>query len=435
MKLRSPSLLLLVLTVTGTLPLRAESDSAVATATSNDYPQVTCTSSNAIACADILQVASDTRQQLSSLLQLDSTWRFPVHIQIVMPDETLYSQFHQEGVRAVADGGALRLEAVMPGNDPNAREFVQRQFVTALLWEKFFAKGRKFDTDTRLDIVPAWLIEGLREWLNDDPEHDRASIVRRSTQIQHAPSLEEITSWHDLSDDRLLGLWQRAFCYYLVNSLIREDAKRRNFQEWLATLSGPNPSSAKYLFPTETGWQRELIDATQRSRSIVYTWDETLAELNGAQTISVPSEKSDKTGDTRLCTLDNVATMPRTPRLLAELQFKLLDLTNLELRAHPSWRSTVALYRFGLSAIVNGQKPEVAAKYLANARQQRIAEVAHHQALVDYMNWFEVTKNYSSEASYFRSYFITAQEMVKVQADPDHPNPIRAGVLQVESRL
>ena len=42
-----------------------------------------------------------------------------------------------------------------------------------------------------------------------------------------------------MSDDHLLGLWQRAFCYYLVNSLIRTPAPARKFpRKWLASVSG-----------------------------------------------------------------------------------------------------------------------------------------------------------------------------------------------------
>ena len=124
-----------------------------------------------------------------------------------------------------------------------------------------------------LDAVPIWLIEGLREWVNDDPEHSRESIVRRAVQIQRAPTLADVTTWKELSHDRLLGLWQRAFCYYLVNSLIQPGAKRDNFQQWLGTFSGNNPMPPSSLFPTEMGWQEQLIEASARSRDIVYTWE------------------------------------------------------------------------------------------------------------------------------------------------------------------
>ena len=50
-------------------------------------------------------------------------------------------------------------------------------------------------------------------------------------------------------------------------------------------------------------------------------------------------------------------------------------------------------------------------------------ELDYHQKLVDYVNRFEVTKNYAGDTSYFHSYFNTAQTMERVQADPDHPNP------------
>jgi hypothetical protein len=439
-KLIGVNLLRAALVAAAILPLRlAEAQDTPAATTplttttaSQAYPQVTCTTSNALACDEILQIASDTRDQLAPLLQLGSKWRFPVNIHLVTADDPLFGKVRQEGVTAVAADGTMKIEAVLPYADPHAREFVQRQFVTALLWEKFFANAKSFDTGTRLDVVPLWLIEGLREELNEDPEHDRASIVRHATQTQRAPTLSEVTGWQELSDDRLLGLWQRAFCFYLVDSLIRNPTKREDFQQWLTTLSGANPTSAQYLFPTETGWQGELIAATGRSHDIVYTWEESLAELDTINVLAVPG---DKPGKAHIGSLDNVTTFPRDSKLLTTLQQKNLDLINLELRAHPSWRPIIALYRFGLTAVLDGKKLDQAAKVLQEATRKRALEMNYHQKLIDYTNWFEVTKNFAGDTSYFHSYFATAQAIEKAQADPDHPNPIRAHLLQVESQL
>ena len=122
------------------------------------------------------------------------------------------------------------------------------------------------------------------------------------------------------------------------------------------------------------------------------------------------------------------------PKLNDALQKKIFDLTELELRAHPGWRPILELYRFGLSAMAAGRVAD-AKNLIGQAQAKRSAEVAYHQKLVDYMNWFEVTKDYAGAASRFQSYFSTAQQMERVQGDPDHPNPIRRDVLQVESQL
>ncbi len=307
----------------------------------------------------------------------------------------------------------MRIEAVLPSSDPEAREFIQRQFVTALLWEKFFATTPTFDSHTRLDLVPVWLVEGLREWLSEDPGRNREGIVRRAVETRRAPTLAEVTHWKELSGDRLLGLWQRSFCYYLVDSLIKPGAKRDDFQQWLTTFSGSNPTSPQYLFPTEMGWEHELVEATRRSHNIA----------------------ADKPADTHTCTLDTVGALPRDKKLTASLQHKLFDLTALELRAHPSWRPILATYRFGLSALINNKTADEANKLLRQAHAQRVAETAYHQKLLDYVNWFEVTKDYAGNTSRFDSYFSTAQEMERVEADPKHPNPIRANLLQIESQL
>jgi hypothetical protein len=405
---------------------------AVSTSANQDYPQVTCASADALAVTDTLQLASDTRDRLAPLLKLGPAWRFPVHIHIMTPDDPLLAKVNREAAAVFSQGAGMKIEAVLPSTDPDAREFIQRQFVTALLWEKFFANTTSFDKKTRLDIVPLWLVEGLREWLTDDPDHTRESIVRRAVQNQTASTLAEVTGWHELSDDRLLGLWQRAFCYYLVDSLVQSGARQNDFQLWLDGFSGPNPSPAQLHFPTEAAWQRELADATARSRSIVYTWDETSSELTADKTITFAASKNAKV---QTCTLDTVSALARTPSLLDAVREKIFTLTELELRAHPSWHSILETYRAALTALVFDDNPGQAKKLFQQAYRLRVAETAYHQKLLDYINWFEVTKDYADNASRFGGYFTTAREMERVEADPKHPNPIRANLLQIESEL
>jgi hypothetical protein len=428
--------LLLLLLVGGSSGLVAD-DQAPSTLmpTSSDlYSEVTCTSTNPALCSDVLQLAADTRGQLAPLLQLGKRWRFPVHIRLVTPEDPLAEKVDHESVSVTVLDKTLNINAVLPSCDPDAYVFVQRQFVTALLWEKFFSPTQALDAHTRLDVVPLWLVEGLREWLDDDSEHNREKIVKRAALAKRAPTLADVTDWHELNDDPMVALWQRAFCYYLFESLIRKNEQRENFQRWLASITGPNPSSANQLFPTETGWQRELLSSPARSRDIVYTWDETVAELGSLETIAIPSAKE---ADTRICTLDTVVSFPRDPKLLTAVQQKVFDLTGLELRAHPSWRPIIALYRFGLSALANDKNPSLdqATKFIVEAQRRRAAEMGDHQKLLDYVNWFEVTKDYAGNTSRFSSYFSTAQKMERIQADPDHPNPIRADLLHIESQL
>jgi hypothetical protein len=407
-------------------------DQAIAIA-SQDYPEVTCTGENPAVVSDILQLASESRDSLAPLLKLGTHWRYPVHITVL--DPTPGNPPPSERSTVITDGKTLRVEASLSSTDLDARVFVQRQFVTAMLWEKFFAPDAAFTTQTRLDVVPVWLVEGLREWLNDDPERNRSEIVKRAALAQRAPTLAEVTSWQDLSQDRLLGFWRRAFCYYLVNSLIDDPGspRRADFQQWLASITGRNPRPAAWLFPTELGWQRELREASDRSRNLVFSWDESAAELAAAETIALPKGKD--ASDTRLCTIETVSTFPRSAQIDAAINTKVLDLTALQLRVHPGWQRIIELYRFGLIALVRDNDPKRAAQYLHEAHVQRAEEVAIHAQLVDYINWFEVTQNMPIEESHFRSYFEVAQQLDKMQADPAHPNPLRSDVLKVESEF
>ena len=401
------------------------------TATSELYPGVTCTGTNAGVNADVLQLAADTRAELVPILGLAGTWRFPVAMHVVMPDDPLAGKIREQRVAVTLAHDTLNLEGAVPASDSNAREFIQRQFVTALLWEKFFVRTKTFSTKTDLGVVPMWLVVGLSEWLKEDSSRDREEIVRRAARIQRTPSLRDIVDWQEISPDRLLGLYQRAFCFYLVDSLIHGEEKRANFQDWLATRSGPNPLEATLLFPSEGAWQKELLQASSRSHDILYSWDETSTALADAQAILIPSQQL---GGARICTLDNVLDFPVDAGLKMTLPKKIFELTALELRSHPSWRPIIASYRFGLSALMAGRGDQ-ARKFVIQAQELRKQEAAVHAKLTDYVNWFEVTKDYAEGGSRFQDYFSTAKAMEAVQADPGRPNPIRAELIHAESQL
>ena len=405
----------------------------VATSASSNFSQVTCTSTDPVACVDTLQMADDTRDQLRSLLQLGKDWRFPIHIHIVTPDDPLSAKINREAAAVFADKGGMHIEVVVPIDDPNRNAFVQYQFVVDLLWEKFFAGTQQFDANTKLDVVPVWLAVGLREWLNDDPEHDRENIVRRAVQTKHSPTLAEVTSWKELSKDHLMGLWQSAFSYYLFDSLVKTPARRADFQQWLNSCADARPQSAELLFPTEGNWQAELADSTERSHAIVYTWEETLAEMTAADTITIAGAKP--TDAPQTSTIETVTSLPRTPQFLDSLQKKIYELTALELRAHVSWRPIIALYRFALTDLATSANPEKAKGMIAQAHALRAAEIDNRGKLLDYMNWFEVTKDYVGNTTRFSVYFSAAQEIEQAEADPAHSNPIRADLQHAESQL
>ena len=406
---------------------------AISTAASPDFAQVTCTSADALACADALQLAADTRDQLATLLKLDRTWRFAVHIRIMAPDDPLLAKIDHEASGVFAQGDTMKLEAVVPSTDPNLREFLQRQFITALLWEKFFAKTTTFDKSTKLDVVPFWLVEGLCGLLNEDPDHSRENIVRRAVHSKTAPTLEEVISWHELSDDRLLGLWQRAFSFYLVDSITQKGPRRADFHQWLDGFAAPDASPlAQFHFPPEAAWQRELADSTNRSLNRVYTWDETLAQLTVAQTVTFAPSKDAKV---ETCSISEVPSKPHSTMMFQAIQERIYLLTELEISAHPSWNPIIEMERSALTLLIKDNQVDNAQKLLTAAQKRIVDETQQHQKLADYMNWFEVTKNFEGNTSHFTTYFATAKEMERVEADPEHPNPIRANLLQIESEL
>ena len=423
-------LLVAAMALTGLVSLRAEEPTPVPTSRSNEYSEVSCSTNDAIACADTLQLAAETREALTNVLKLGSSWRFPVHVHVITADDPLAATIHREAAQVLLVDGGMTIDAYVPLDDPDAREFIQRQYVTAMLWERFFAGTKTFDQNTPIDIVPLWLKEGLREWANEDPTHNREAIARRALQNQTAPSLDEVIHWKTLSDDRLFGLWQRAFSFYLVDSLLRDTARRDDFQEWLDSYSSPGGGGHLH-FPTETNWQQELADAAARSRNAFYTWQETLDELTADGTITYADSKDAKV---QTYALDSVAAKELTEGLRQAMAQKIDQLTQLERHAHPGWHSTLEAYRAALASLLRGDE-EWAPRQLAEAHALHDAEIANHQKLVDYLNWFEVTRDFGGDSSRFARYMATSKQLEAAAPDPAHPSPLRTKLQHIESQL
>ena len=238
---------------------------------------------------------------------------------------------------------------MVPSTDPDAHNFIEQQFVTEMVWEKFFANRKSFDVHTRLDTIPLWLTEGLREWLNDDAEHDREAIVHRAVAGGRAPSLEEVTGWTTLSDDRLLGMWQRAFCFYLVDSLHAKGRQAGRFSGMAQHPRRPQPPECGLSFPDRGGLAAAV--GPKRPAAAVTSSIRGTRPRPSLRRCRRSRFRRPHGADTRICTLDTVETFQRDASLAQALQAKVYDLTGLELRAHPGWRPVIQLYRFGLTAL------------------------------------------------------------------------------------
>ncbi len=401
---------------------------SVCTTSSNFYPQITCASTDPRVNQVVLDIAYDARSQLAPLLGLGNDWRFPVHLHIITTQDPDFERVKTPTLTVSTSGPTLVIDSWLPVTDPLLREQVQRRFVLALLWEATFKDQTKFDGNTKLDVVPNWAVEGLREELNEDDQHQREAIVARAFRSNRAPKLQEIAGWNPLSDATLLGGWQRAFCYYIVKTLTDSQDRQVGFRQWLQALAHGNPQAFEFL-PSELAWERELMKAEADSEPVTYSWTSTLQKLR-AQKILLAKKDQRKP---RTFLLDDLASpeLTHTPELTQEMQDEYTQLTGLQARAHPSWQEAVSAYRQAVFAWLQNAKPDTMTEILTKARGLADEQVAEHQRLTDYLNWFEVTHSYGRPQ--FQKYFQSVQEADKTNSDK--PDPLRDNLLNFEKNL
>jgi hypothetical protein len=214
------------------------------------------------------------------------------------PDDPLTAKINREGVGGLLGGR----DHENRGGPPHLRSRCARIHPAAIRHRpavgKIFRDSTKTFDKTRISTRPGLAGRGFARMAERRPRAQSRKHRPKSGPEPAAPTLAEVTGWQRA--ERRPPAGTLAALLLLLPGRQPDHVRTQAgpiFSNGSPRLSGPNPASAQFLFPTEAGWQRELAEATQRSRDIVYSWDETVAELAAAEVIAIPA---DKPSDTRI---------------------------------------------------------------------------------------------------------------------------------------
>jgi hypothetical protein len=378
--------------------------------------------------------AESARKLAAAVVGLPRKWKTRIHLRLDDGDRDRPPPQYPM-TRAIRNGPALDFEVRFNPHHPQIREELLRTLMVLFLYERVLEGNPDWVEKHEMPLLPFWLTEGLHQLVFDAGDRQWEKVVGRAVAQKRAPSLADIQDWHGLREETLQRLWQQAFAYYLVSSVTEPGPARERFHSWLTSSQthDNNPLlNLSPLMPTEIEWRSRLSHAAERSRNLVYSWDETSRLFADSQTLLLRDPDS---GEELLARLNQLASHRHRPGLAQAVADKIEELINLELRAHFLWRPIIAHYRLGLANLHNGKaKPEVTYESrIAEADAEIQALNQAHSLLTDYLNWFAVTQPLASPGSAFSDYHLLRQRLDHF--DPRQVDPLRTTAITIEKGL
>lgn len=431
----------------------------------NDTGRIVVDSPDLIVANSVLQLTEDTQRALAPVLGLTDKDTSHLTIQALPAEEG--KPWPLPLVSAALREDHLDFSLVLRYPGPHLTEEYLRSLTEIFLYQKILAsQSRTFHAGEALPPLPIWLSEGTlqlclqilitREYAgNFSSSRDWDHVVRHALDQHKAPTLDTVMKWSDLSSYTLERLWQQAFSYYLVSSITRPGPPREAFQQWLGKAASQQPTPFASLAPVmsdEFAWRAQLHRSDERSRDIVYSWDETVEELNKALsiTIVIPGKNQGIT-----TTIDALKPYKTNLGFIEAVQNKISDLTEIDLRANHFWHPVLGAYRGALMTLANlnpadlpknlpltrGSKDfdsqHIALQadypdYIAYAKRYTEQLLKLHDQVSDYLNWVVVTKSANEQGSQFSSYYELQKKLAEFQ--PRQKDTITHNVLKIEQQ-
>lgn len=380
---------------------------------------------------NLLDMTLEARRRINQELGMPRDWR---HLVRLIPYEAENEQLKQFPLlKAFLDEDQLSFEVHFPTNTPNAREEFLRTLAYTFLYDALLQKKINFDDGEPLPVIPVWLAEGtLQQIVTEDPKRWR-QIVHRAVELNKAPPLDKVMGWKSLANDALMRAWQQAFSYQLADYLFAK-SRRKDFHDWIEEHGIAKQNAFATLRPMVKGeidWRHVLSLAQEQRTDLIFRFDDTASRFAAAQSIRIPKAKGHKE---RVTTLAKLAGLQKHPKLKAAVKNKITELTNLELRAHFSWRPIIAWQRAGLNRLLSEDANAISDYALAMTkaiREQRALSQMHEQ-VGDFMNWFLVAKVPVQDGSYFADYYRVRTELESFE--PPQEDPLRSSQIKVRRR-
>lgn len=333
----------------------------------------------------------------------EKDWRSPIHLKIISTPDKSQEGFKRQ-VRITSEHLIFTLKASL---SDLGKEELFSSVSELLCYELSSREVKNFNQQASLPILPFWLVDGIGQNLNRERQKDLIRIVQGIVKHERAPTLFTLQSWKQPSEDPLERWYQKAFNFWIVRELTHRQKERVLLGKWIREATQQTETeSLTYWTNLVTGgkwWITSLQRGAIEPHEVFLTYETTQVTLKKLLLTEMPVKK---TGQTQFFSFQELFEISRDSHYFLKLREKQQAFWALIERGNVFYQPIVQGYYQIVADLLSGKilKKEFQERYEAVSLAEKQME-SNHQAMQDYLNWFEVTQFKVVSELEFASYF------------------------------
>ncbi len=345
-----------------------------------------------------------------------------------------------------------KLDFYLQVSDSIDRAELLRALSRVFIYERILPKEKVWKNGEILPVIPFWIVEGLTQSL--DPSLFELEVVdqiiRRMRSLEKFPTLQQVMSWEELSEQKVEGYFQRSFCYALYAWNFKgESSLEKGWSMLGEDLKGWLVGDQEEM---QARWSRYLKDF-KAQKEFFMSWEETEKAVAKVMVFQIPNGSGEEE-KVQTLSWDCLREGKDSREFLEKISERQGELLVLETQIHFAWRSFLFHYRTALQLLANELQPSLDRKshfssrsvnsmalsppskkvtyeeIIALAKQELSGLKQRSLKTTEYLDWFLVNYSSSQEKFSFEDYF---QEANQRKESPFHgKDPYRSQGIRVE---
>lgn len=387
-------------------------------------------------------VGEEVREGLGRLLgpEVVNGWRVPIVVDLRRPPAGLPGEVPPSRLTLGQTGAGLKIQLELLLGESSRGVHLREELVRALLLEIAYRNAPDLPAGRAFRLPPPWLVEGCGAWLEaraDDIGPVKDTLFAALAAPRAALPVADFLSKDPEEMDSTSRTLYRADAYGLLRLLTEETKNGREavvgqLRELPEGAPGPDPGPGPVLARVlpeivaapgglEKWWTagRFRLAAVQRAVAVLGV-EESERELAALLSVTIPGE-TEKNGAGSSPAAGRVYRIEECEKYLSrdggkrgrqENERRLAPvragLMAVGARMHPFYRGIVAGYEAAVAHLGRGDVARAEA-LLQTLAAERAQARTRHEAISDYLNWFEATQP-SLPSGTFEPYFRAARK-------------------------
>ena len=382
-------------------------------------------------------LGDDTKDAVLRALGRHDNWTIPIVVDLRPPDPGLPDARPPVRLQMAQTGSGLKIELDLLTGEAGRGTRIQDELVRTVLLALAYEESTHFPAGRPCILPPAWLVEGLSAYLDNQENGVAASMFAALLPTLQTMSSMEFLGKDPAGMDSTSHAVYRACAYNLVCLLLRElpggrgelAAFVRDLPNTAQTAANRGETLGNY-FPELAAspdalakwWTLALAQLATADGFQMYSAEETERRLQALLTFPGPV-KPKGGAPPKVCTLADFrefTPLKQNARILRGVQNGLVILGG---QASPFYHPIITGYQAVVASLSRDRTKGVGER-LRELDERRHDALKQQDGIADYINWYEATQ-LATQSSAFNDYFHATHQSDTAQ-QIHRPDPISA---------